>query len=100
MLSILNTTIKNINAKSIMSKSNHNIDNKINISTLDLSGAIIKNMNIKSIIRWANNNISIEINMGVFMDKIISKIDIKLIISRLYKANIIIRKDLYESSYY
>lgn len=100
ILSILSITIKNTNIKFIANKSNNNIDNKIDISTLDLSDAIIKNINIKPITGWTNNNISMEVNIDVFMDRIISKIETKLTMGRLYKVYIIVRKDLYKSSQY
>ena len=85
-------TITNINPKFITSGINDNIDNEVDINALNALSVAIKDIDIKLITGKVNNNINIKINTNVFMSKIISKTDTKLTISRLYKANIIIKK--------
>lgn len=96
ILNILNMTIKNINIRSIVDRFNNNINNEVDVDMLDMINIIIKNIDIEPTIDRVNNNIDVEIDITIFIDKIISKINIKFIMDKLHKANIIIKKEIYK----
>lgn len=58
------------------------------------------NIDAKPIICRVNNNIVMKIYIKIFMGGIISKINRKLIMDRLCKANIIIKEEIYKSNFF
>ena len=89
-------TIKDINIRSIADRFNNNINNEVDKDVLDMLDIIIKDIDIKSTIDRVNNNMDIEIDINIFIDRTISKINIKFIVDKMHRANIIIKKEIYK----
>ena len=98
ILNILDMAIQDIDTKSIAGESNNDTNDKIDIDVLDVLSAAIKNMDIKPITSKTNNNMNVKVDISIFISRISSKINTKLIVDKLYKANIIIRKKIYKSN--
>lgn len=58
----------------------------------------IKDTDIELIVGGANNNMDVEVYAGVFISKVITKIDMELTISGLYKVNTIVIKKICKSN--
>lgn len=58
----------------------------------------IKDINTDFTTNEANNNIDIGVDIGISIGKAINKMDAKLIVNKLHKANIIVKKKVYKSN--
>lgn len=90
--------IKDINARPTAGRSNNNTNNEVNANTLEALGVAIKDTNAERIAGKTNNNMDTMVDAGVILSRTISKIDTKLTVSGLRRANTIVEKEVYESN--